>query len=213
MATTEPPFDIEQLWEQLGKTTTPAALNPTQFEQLRENSNSPLQQLRRAVRINSGYTILVALLWTGLLIYLPVFWIRFIIGLIVGAHLLALGYNSYLLRKVLPTPSVDLSINARLKQLHLRMQQALRGTEYFALFFYPLSMTVGFTFALHQADKLHLLSESTELQLLLLGAMVVIVPCCFLLTRWLHKLAYGKHLKQLAALIAEFETEEDNGQR
>jgi hypothetical protein len=205
MATTTPTPSIEQLWEQLSSSPTPAAFTQNQLEQLHGHSNDSLRLLRRSIRINSGYTIVFGIAWLFLFIAVDAFWVRFCFGIMVAAHIAGLFYNSWLLRRVLPTPPADLHIKNRLQAIHLRMQQALRGTEWVALFFYPVSITAGFTLALWEADKLHLLGTELALQLLLLGSFVVLVPLCYLLTRYLHRVAYGKQLATLRALLEAFE--------
>ncbi|MFN3528896.1 MAG: hypothetical protein ACK417_03115 [Bacteroidia bacterium] len=208
MATRKPPFDITLLWEQLSTAPQPELLSSKSLEKLRESSHNPLQRLRRAIRINSGYTLLFGVLWLALLLYIPDFWLRFLIGILLGAHVIGLAYNRYLLRNVLANPPADMHIHSRLKHIHLRMQQALRGIEYVALFFYPISATIGFAYALLEADKLHLLNEKFEVQLTLIVSLLVLVPICFLITRLLHKQAYGKQLTKLQELINEFEKNE-----
>lgn len=205
MATTTPTPSIEQLWEQLSSSPAPAASTQTQLEQLHSRSNDPLRQLRRAIRINSGYTIIFGIAWLFLFIAVDAFWVRFCFGILLAAHIAGLFYNSWLLRRVLPTPPADLHIKSRLYAIQLRMQQALRGVELVALFFYPVSITAGFTLALWEADKLHLLGTELFLQLLLLGSFVVLVPLCYLLTRYLHRVAYGKQLRALQSILDGFE--------
>lgn len=205
MATTTPTPSIEQLWEQLSSSPAPAAFTQTQLEQLHSRSNDPLRQLRHAIRINSGYTIIFGIAWLFLFIAVDAFWVRFCFGILLAAHIAGLFYNSWLLRRVLPTPPADLHIKSRLYAIQLRVQQALRGVELVALFFYPVSITAGFTLALWEADKLHLLGTELFLQLLLLGSFVVLVPLCYLLTRYLHRVAYGKQLRALQSILDGFE--------
>lgn len=208
MATTTPSPSIEQLWEQLNASPAPKAFTAEQLRQLQHKSNDSLRQLQRNIRINSAYTIGIGLIWAFLFFYTQDFWVRFCFGFLLFGHLIGLWYNSHLLRKVLPTPPADLHIKTRLQAVLLRLRQALRGVEYVGLFFYPMSITAGFSLALWEADKLHLLSTDRFLQLLLLGTYVVLVPLCFWLTRWLHKIAYGKQLQQLQTLVEGFEEEE-----
>lgn len=209
MASTTPAPSIEQLWEQLSASPAPQAFTTAQLQQLQSKSNDTLKQLRRNIRLNSAYSIGIGLIWVFLLFYTQDFWVRFCFVFLLFGHFIGILYNSYLLRKVLPSPPADLHIKTRLQTILVRLSQALRGVEYVALFFYPMSITAGFTLALWEADKLHLLGTELFLQLLLLGSYLVLVPLCFWMTRWMHKLAYGKKLQQLQALIEGFEEDEE----
>jgi hypothetical protein len=39
------------------------------------------------------------------------------------------------------------------------------------------------------------------------GALVVLTPACYYLTRWLNKLAFGNEVKRLQELVQSFEQE------
>ena len=207
MATTEPTFDINDLWKNLSSEQPRQPISNETLLYWQHRSNDPLGKLRKNIRINSGYTVVFGLAWTFLFFYADHFWIRFLLGILVAGHVAGLLYNRWLLREVVVTPPADTLIRERLTHLSHRMLQGLRSLEYIALFFYPVSITSGFCLALASEDKLDLLVTDQVLQGILVGALVVLTPACYYLTRWLNKLAFGNEVKRLQELVRSFETD------
>lgn len=155
MATTTPPDSLESLWSSLSSAATPELKSA---ERLRAGSADPLLKLRRNIRVNSGYAIAFGIGFLALFIYFDFFWVRFFLAVLIAGYALGVIYNSYLLRKVLITPTADENIRLRLGLIYYRMKKALQTVEITALFFYPFSLTAGFIMALAEADKLDALS-------------------------------------------------------
>lgn len=207
MATTEPTFDINDLWKNLSSEQPRQPISNETLLYWQHRSNDPLDKLRKNIKINSAYTVIFLLAWTFLFFYAEHFWLRFLLGIMVAGHIAGLLYNRWLLRDVLITPPADTLIRERLTHLCYRMMQGLKSIEYVALFFYPVSITSGFCLALASENKLDLIGTDPVLQGLLVGAMVVLTPACYYLTRWLNKLAFGKEVMRLQALVQSFENE------
>lgn len=204
MATTTPPDSLESLWNSLSAAPTPELKSA---QSLQASTADPLSKLRRNIRINSGYGILFGLGFLALFIYFNFFWVRFFLGILLVGYALSVIYNSYLLRKVLITPAADENIRLRLSLIYYRMKKALQTIEIAAIFFYPISLTAGFIMALADAGKLDKLSTEPFLQWMLVGCFVVFVPLCYLLTKWLNKLAFGKEVDRIYALMTDFDEE------
>lgn len=207
MATTEPTFDINDLWKNLSSEQPRQPISNETLLYWQHRSNDPLDKLRKNIKINSAYTVIFLLAWTFLFFYAEHFWLRFLLGIMVAGHIAGLLYNRWLLRDVLITPPADTLIRERLTHLCYRMMQGLKSIEYVALFFYPVSITSGFCLALASENKLDLIGTDPVLQGILVGAMVVLTPACYYLTRWLNKLAFGKEVMRLQALVQSFENE------
>ncbi|MBA4304317.1 MAG: hypothetical protein C0424_08855 [Sphingobacteriaceae bacterium] len=207
MATTEPTFDINDLWKNLSSEQPRQPISNETLMYWQHRSNDPLDKLRKNIKINSAYTVIFLLAWTFLFFYAEHFWLRFLLGIMVAGHIAGLLYNRWLLRDVLITPPADTLIRERLTHLCYRMMQGLKSIEYVALFFYPVSITSGFCLALASENKLDLIGTDPVLQGILVGAMVVLTPACYYLTRWLNKLAFGKEVMRLQALVQSFENE------
>lgn len=207
MATTEPSFDINDLWKNLSNEQPQLPISNETLLYWQHRSNDPLGKLRKNIQINSAYTVIFGLVWVSLFIYADHFWIRFLLGIMVAGHVAGLLYNRWLLKEVVVTPPADTLIRERLTHLSHRMIQGLRSLEYIALFFYPVSITSGFCLALASDNKLDLIVTNAVLQGILVGALVVLTPCCYYITRWLHNLAFGQEVKRLQDLVRSFETE------
>jgi hypothetical protein len=205
MATTTPPDSLENLWSSLSTASTPELKSA---ELIQARASDPLTKLRRNICLNSGFGILIGLLFVALFIQFDNFWVRFFLGVLLIGYAMAIAYNSYLLRKVILTPAADENILIRLRLLHYRMKKALQTVELVALFFYPFSLTAGFVMALAEENKLDKLSTEPVLQAILVACYVVIVPICYYVTKWLNQIAFGKEIKQIYDLIEAFEAEE-----
>lgn len=176
-------------------------------QKLQASSADPLLKLRLIIRINSGYGILFSLLFLALFVYFDFFWVRFFLGVVLLGYVLAIVYNSYLLRRVLITPAADENIRIRLSLIYYRMKKALQTVEIAALFFYPFSLTAGFIMALAEEGKLEKLSTEPLLQGLLVACFVLFVPLCYYLTKWLNKIAFGKEVDRIFDLLTALDEE------
>jgi len=177
-------------------------------QKLYDRTTDPLTKLRRNIRINSGYGIVFGLGFLALFLYFDFFWVRFFLGILLVGYALSIVYNSYLLRKVLITPAADENIRIRLNLIYYRMKKALQTIEIAALFFYPISLTAGFVMALAEAGKIDKLSTEPVLQWLLVACFVVFVPLCYLLTKLLNKIAFGKEVDRIYTLLQAYDDEE-----
>jgi hypothetical protein len=204
MATTTPPDSLESLWSSLSTASTPELISA---QKLQASSADPLLKLRLNIRINSGYGILFSLLFLALFVYFDFFWVRFFLGVVLLGYVLAIVYNSYLLRRVLITPAADENIRIRLSLIYYRMKKALQTVEIAALFFYPFSLTAGFIMALAEEGKLEKLSTEPLLQGLLVACFVLFVPLCYYLTKWLNKIAFGKEVDRIFDLLTALDEE------
>jgi len=204
MATTTPPDSSESLWSSLSTAATPELISA---QKLQASSADPLLKLRLIIRINSGYGILFSLLFLALFVYFDFFWVRFFLGVVLLGYVLAIVYNSYLLRRVLITPAADENIRIRLSLIYYRMKKALQTVEIAALFFYPFSLTAGFIMALAEEGKLEKLSTEPLLQGLLVACFVLFVPLCYYLTKWLNKIAFGKEVDRIFDLLTALDEE------
>jgi len=204
MATTTPPDSLESLWSSLSTAATPELISA---QKLQASSADPLLKLRLIIRINSGYGILFSLLFLALFVYFDFFWVRFFLGVVLLGYVLAIVYNSYLLRRVLITPAADENIRIRLSLIYYRMKKALQTVEIAALFFYPFSLTAGFIMALAEEGKLEKLSAEPLLQGLLVACFVLFVPLCYYLTKWLNKIAFGKEVDRIFDLLTALDEE------
>lgn len=206
MATTTPPDSLESLWSSLSAAPVPELKSA---QRLLAGSADPLTKLRRNIRINSAYGILFGLGFLALFIYFDFFWVRFFLGILLVGYALSIAYNSYLLRKVLLTPAADENIRIRLSLIYYRMKKALQTIEIAAVFFYPISLTSGFIMALAEAGKIDKLSTEPFLQWILVGCFVVFVPLCYLLTKWLNKIAFGKEVDRIYSLLETYDKAEE----
>lgn len=207
MATTTPPDSLESLWSSLSAAPVPELKSA---QHIQAKANDPLSKLRKNIRINSGYGILFGLVFLALFIYFDFFWVRFFLGILLVGYALSIAYNSYLLRKVLITPAADENIRLRLSLIYYRMKKALQTIEIAAVFFYPISLTSGFIMALAEAGKLEKLSTEPFLQWILVGCFVVFVPLCYLLTKWLNKIAFGKEVDRIYNLLETYDKADEH---
>ncbi len=196
---------INELWGMINSAANQPPVQLPDAEYMSRKAVDPLHKLRKNIRINSGYGVLFVLIGIYVMYNSPYFWVRFLLGAMVAGMIANVVYNEYLIRKVLLTPPADQNIRLRLSMIHYRMKQALRTIEYVALFFYPLSITAGFVLALADSGKLNLIETDKTLQAILIGSYFVVTPLCFLLTRWLNKVAFGNEVERLGQLVKEME--------
>lgn len=174
---------------------------------VRHPSQHPLWKLRRAIRINLVFGTVITL---GYAMLLPMLGHALIIAffLVVMAYNVWALLNTYQLYRRLPASVSALNDLRTELNAHVAASTAwMRLHQRTALLTYPLAVTGGFLFGGLMGSGLSpvLFMSRPTMWLWLLGSLVVLVPLCHLLVKWMNRTAFGVHVDALRARIAELE--------
>lgn len=167
----------------------------------------PLLKLKSKL-IHSLYWAAIITIFYSVLLFFIHDWIP------VATLLLMIAFNVWLtiisVRLYNKIPGV-ISPEKNLKQVLEQQYQSFvdwqKQQEKVALFVYPFATAGGFILGgtLGAGKPLEYLVHKTAIQIAFPITILVLVPVCYYLAKWMFKIAYSKDLKQLKSMIAELE--------
>lgn len=192
-------MDIEKSWKDLGT-------NDHDWEKMVQFSLSkkrapldPLYKLKRSLKMNMGYAILICILYIAAIIYftLPVF--RFSMILMLGFT--AWGFITALreYRSIEPGISTSRSLLEDMERHYFSINHWIKTQEKVALFFYPIAASGGFMMGgvLGSGKSVGEFMSKPIVIIAFIIILVVLMPACYYLAKWMNKKAFGGHLEKL----------------
>ena len=173
----------------------------------RTTSRHPLESLRRAMRINMVLALVITVGYLALLPFIP----HDAVMVFLVAMMLYNGWatvNTYRLYQRMPA-----SVSAMNDVLHEMRAQVDATTHWMrlhvrmGLLMYPLAITGGFLFGalVGTGATVAELMSKPPLWWILGITLVVLVPICHFVVKWMTRLVFGVHVEAMRKLIAELE--------
>jgi hypothetical protein len=172
-------------------------------------SHNPLQKIKKNLLINMIWGILICCLYIWLIFNFHIWQVQFAIVIVLLFSLWAV-YTAWQQYKNMDTTiSNSRSLLAEMKRHYNSITDWMHLQQRVALFIYPISAAGGFMLggASGSGKPVAVLMSKPFFLIALLIALVVLVPACHYLTRWLFKISFGKHLKALKMNIVALEEE------
>jgi len=198
--------DINKLWQSLKDDNNLPPIDEKQLL-LQSNSLNPLKKLKTNFKINIAFAIAITLGFIALFFYIDGFWVRLFIGLLLTGYFAAIIQTIYLYRKFLREIHPDANVYHYLKSLHTSISKALKAQEYSALVYYPIAAVAGFLIPIYMEGKMDAFQKDAFIWYILIALIIILTPLCFLLAKWMNKIAFGKYLSQIKDLLIEMERE------
>lgn len=196
-------MDLQHLWglpdpQDNGPLPAPRALGP---------SRHPLILLRRALRLNIAYGIVVAVCMLWLLFTVKGWPLVIIFGVVTAFCLWALVDTTLLLRGLDHDVSTDRAAIPELRRQHDAFMHWMRTQDRVGRFIYPISAAGGGFYGLSvgAGQPVVALLHHTSLVVGVLIISLALTPVCIWLARWMFRQAFGKHVDRLHELILELE--------
>lgn len=171
-------------------------------------SVSPIAKLRRGLVINSAWGIVISAIYVAILIVYPYPIVQISI-LVVLVFTLWVMFGAYqILKETRNNQIADIPLLVLMKQYHSSIERWMHIQQRMALFIYPISITGGFLIGGVVGSGLtpEAFLSRPYIWLALLICIALLVPASYYLAKWLFKVSFGTHLKNLQLLIAEMET-------
>jgi hypothetical protein len=183
-------------------------LNISEISKLQ--SKTPLQQLKRNLRINIIWGLIIDLFYLAILIAFAYWQVRVAISVVFLFSLWAL-YTAIIQYKKIPDHvSADRSLLSELKKQHQAIVRWCRMLENTGLFIYPVSAAGGFMLggAIGSGKDIDVFLRKPLIIILFFVVIAILTPACHYLAKWMNKVAFGKHLEALQKNIQELESEQ-----
>ncbi|HMO62680.1 MAG TPA: hypothetical protein PKC39_11810 [Ferruginibacter sp.] len=178
-------------------------LNKASLQRLK--SQHPLLKLRRNLLIGMFWAVVISASYIAVFFFTnqwPVV-LSLIVLLAFNTYIL---YLSYKLRQQIPQSiQPGEGLKQELEKHHKSFIRWQKLQERLAILVYPIAATGGFILGgtTSSGKSFEALLARPFFLVALLITVAVLVPLCFLLARWMFKIAYGRHLKNLQQHIDE----------
>ncbi len=168
-------------------------------------SDHPMTKLHRALRINLVWTVVITVGLLALLFIIPEPLVLGLFGVLLLFCLWAIVDGMRLLRSFGVAVSGSNSVLVEMQRQHDMIRRWMRVQERVALGVYPFSIAGGFTWGCMAGSGLDALSflRTPAVGVVLASCILVLVPLCYFVTKWLSKLVFGMHLSALQQRIEE----------
>ncbi|MFN4123880.1 MAG: hypothetical protein ACK4GL_11320 [Flavobacteriales bacterium] len=197
--------ELNKLWQSRKDDDPIPEINASQLH-LKNASESPLKKLKRNFQANLILAIVFTIMFIVLFILLDGLWLRLFTGVLIIGYILITFQTIAAYRKYLGKIKTDDQVKVHLKSVFDGITQMLRMQEFIAIFFYPIAIVSGFLMALYQQNGMHAFNNSFTW--VLLGVLIIVfTPLCYYLAKYLNKIAFGRSLREINALLDGFEKE------
>lgn len=184
-----------------------ALLKPSRLSGI--TSNHPLEKIKRNLRINMIWAVVLCALYIFLIFRFPIWQVQLCVAVVLLFTLWAL-YTAYAQYKQMNSHVSPMNaVLDELKRHYQSINHWMRTQQLVALFIYPISATGGFMLGGVSGSGKSVASFISKPPVLiaLLIALAVLVPACWFLTKWMFRYSFGKHMKKLKENIDALEAE------
>lgn len=172
-------------------------------------SHHPLHKIRKNLLINICFGIAICLLYAYVLIAFGYWEVRVCLGIVLlfTAWAIHTAWKQYRLFQtgVSPNNSVLPELKRQYESIHFWMKTQLR----IALFIYPISATGGFFLGgtIGSGKPVEAVMSKPAMWVILLVVLLILVPLCHILAKWMFRISFGKHIDALKRNIEDLERE------
>lgn len=152
------------------------------------------------------FAISFTLIYSLLLFFVKDSLVILLFAVLIGAHLLAIGYFLKEHRNMQKLIPMDGNILETLKEYQSRIRRVLKSEETGGLILYPVAVSAGFFFSLLADKSFTELMEDRWIWVIWISLMVGFTPVGHWLAKRMNKIAFGKHLNHLQEMISEIES-------
>ncbi len=190
-------MSLEELWKDTGEgdNDLSSLIKPglSKF-----NSKDPLVKLKRNLLAGSVMGLLIASLYIFVMVKFPVWQVFLCIG-IVFAFTAWASVKSFLLYREMCIPIPDNNLLQELESHYDKIKKWMSNQQQVGLFIYPVSATGGFMIggSVGAGKSITEVMQKPVMIPALLIALVVLVPLCYWLAKWMSKKAFGSYAEQL----------------
>ena len=203
-------MSIEKTWSEInegGDDELSSLLQKSRLTKL--SSHNPLEKIKKNLLINMIWAVLICILYVVILVYFQIWQVQIAIGLVLIFSLWAL-YTAYVEYKKLDIKiSSSGSVLSELKRHHQSITNWINTGQRIALIIYPISAAGGFMLGgtIGSGKSVEIFMSKPIMWIILLVAILILVPACYYLAKWMNNYVFGKHLKTLEENINALEEE------
>ncbi|MBK9254716.1 MAG: hypothetical protein IPM42_04450 [Saprospiraceae bacterium] len=173
------------------------------------HSKNPLQTIKRNLIINMIFGIVIAAAYVIIIAKFNIWQVQVAIGITLLFTIWAMytAFSEY--NKLNADVSPDNPLLTELKRVHQSISEWMRVQKLVGIFIYPVSATGGFLLGgvLGSEKSVEEFMNKPVIWLTLLITLLILVPACHYLAKWMFKVSFGNLLSSIETNIRELESE------
>jgi hypothetical protein len=162
------------------------------------SSKDPLVKLKRNLLAGAILGLLIAAVYIFIMVKFPVWQVFLCIGIVFSFTLWA-SIKSFLLYKDMSRIIPGNNLLQELENHYSKIKRWMSIQQQTGLLIYPVSATGGFMIggSVGAGKSITEVMQKPGMIIALLIALIILVPLCFYLAKWMSKKAFGKYAEQL----------------
>jgi hypothetical protein len=170
--------------------------------------HSPLAKLKKNLFVHIIYAVVITLAYAFVIYYFPFWQVQFCMLLLIGFNFWAISSAYRLYKNVDPDLTHD-NVLTELKKHYYAFSDWQKQSMRVALFIYPFAGAGGFMLggAIGSGKTPEAFMADYRIMIALGITLLVLVPLCYWMAKWMNRVAFGKLIKQLKERIDELEKE------
>jgi hypothetical protein len=172
-------------------------------------STGTLQKIKRNLLISIYWSCLICLLYVVIIWRFPLWQVQLCMGFVLLFSLWALLSALAEYRKINFNVSPTNSVLDELKRHYKSLENWMHIQKRVALFIYPVSAAGGFMLGgyLASGKPVSVFMAKPAVLIALIIVIIILVPACHWLAKWMFKVSFGKCMDNLRQNIQELEAE------
>ena len=200
----------QYIWDDINNKQDDDLLSLLQKPKLSKlTSHNPLEKIKKNLLMNMVWGIIICALYVFIIIHFQIWQVQVSISIVLLFSLWAL-YTAWLQYKKLNTSvSSNSSVLSEMKRHCESIETWLNTQQKVALIIYPVSAAGGFMLGgvIGSGKSVELFMSKPIVILILVVTILILVPACYYLAKWMCNYSFGKHLKTLQQNIQDLESE------
>lgn len=192
-------MNLETLWQELSKQEVNTAFNGLDIPKISQSSNNMLRLLKRNLLINLLFGVGILLAYGVVLIQypIPVVQICFLVVMGFSFWLTTTSYQQY--KNIHVDINPDNQLLGSLEKVYNEITTWIKTQERISLFIYPWSIIGGFLLGAVEGSgkEVAYFLAKPSIQMLLAICLLVLVPTCYYVAKWLLHISFGQYLRRL----------------
>ncbi|HOZ77681.1 MAG TPA: hypothetical protein PLY34_06775 [Ferruginibacter sp.] len=203
-------MSAEQIWSDMGNDKDNDLSSLIKGARLSGRpSKNPLQKIKQGLLMNIGWGIFISIGYLAVIFYFPVWIVQLCMSVVLMFTIWAV-YTAWIQYKKIQLSQTAAGTLLEEMRNHLDSVTGWMQTQQrVALFIYPVSAAGGFFLGavLGSGKPLEYFLGKPFFIIMLVVCVVVLVPVCYYVARWLFNYSFGKYLRALKQNITALEEE------
>lgn len=172
----------------------------------KNSDNSPMDQLRKALIINSVWGLVISASYVVVFFIYPILIVRIALAVLLLFNAWVISQSYHILRQTQKDVISEKPLLEVMKFYYSSIYNWMNIQKRVSIFVYPISVAGGFVLGgVISSGSVDIFIEKPNLFYWLIGSIVVLVPICYQFANYLFKVAFGTHMERLKTLISQIE--------